>query len=111
MVFASALYLTGCSSKVTVDACYDVGEVVVPVGELLAVRLESNPATGFNWELVEIGNQHVLEFVESEYEAGEGAKQNPPLPGSGGVEKWGFRALKKGQSSIAMEYSRPWEGG
>jgi inhibitor of cysteine peptidase len=42
-------------------------------------------------------------------------KYEPPAEGSmvgaPGKEIWTFKALKKGQSSISMEYSQPWEGG
>jgi predicted secreted protein len=36
---------------------------------------------------------------------------DPPLPGVGGKELWGFRTLMEGKSTISMEYSQPWEGG
>ena len=39
-------------------------------------------------------------------EAGE-----TPMVGAGGVENWTFKALAKGETTISMEYSRPWEGG
>ncbi len=31
--------------------------------------------------------------------------------GASGEEAWTFKALKEGESTISMEYSRPWEGG
>jgi len=33
------------------------------------------------------------------------------LVGAPGKEVWTFKALKKGTTKIAMEYSQPWEGG
>ncbi|MFC1983316.1 protease inhibitor I42 family protein, partial [Chloroflexota bacterium] len=35
----------------------------------------------------------------------------PPPPGTPGQEVWTFKALKKGTTTVFMEYSRPWEGG
>jgi inhibitor of cysteine peptidase len=33
------------------------------------------------------------------------------LMGAPGKEVWTFKALEKGTTIIAMQYSRPWEGG
>jgi predicted secreted protein len=35
----------------------------------------------------------------------------PPPVGVGGKEFWTFQALKKGRSTLSMEYSQPWAGG
>ena len=79
----------------------------VAVGGTLTVTLESNPTTGFEWALVGITDETVLEeeghaFVAPEAEA---------PPGTGGEEIWTFKALKEGKSTIGMEYRRPWEEG
>ena len=34
--------------------------------------------------------------------------ETPPIPGTAGEEVWTFKALKKGTTTIYMEYSRPW---
>ena len=109
---AISLCLCSCSSgPVSVDASYTGKEVQIAAGDSLTVTLDSNPTTGFEWELVEISDQTVLELVESKYEPGEKAKQEPPVPGAGGQEIWSFKALKKGETTLSMGYSRPWEGG
>jgi len=95
----------------SVDASFAGKEVEVAVGGSLIVTLESNPTTGFKWELTEVTDQTVLELVESKYEPGKEARQEPPVPGAGGTEIWSFKALKKGETTISMEYSQPWEQG
>jgi len=95
----------------SVDASFAGKEVEVAVGGSLIVTLESNPTTGFKWELIEVTDQAVLELVESKYEPGKEACQEPPVPGAGGTEIWSFKALKKGVTTLSMEYSQPWEGG
>ena len=92
------------SVPVSVDASYDGKEVDVLVGRSLRVTLESNPTTGFQWELTESSDQTVLKQTDHEFKAPETA-----LVGAGGHEVWTFEALKKGESTISMEYSRPWE--
>ena len=81
------------------------------VGDRLVVTLESNPTTGFKWELAEGTDQTVLELVESRYQPGPGASQTPPVTGAGGEEVWTFQALKQGETAISLEYSQPWAGG
>jgi len=109
-IAAISLCLLACSSapkSVSVDASYSGKTVEVGVGGSVVVTLESNPTTGFNWELVKISDESVLEQTDQKFEAPE-AKG---VVGAGGKEVWTFKALKKGTSTISMEYSRPWEGG
>lgn len=107
--------------EVSVDDSYAGKEVEVAVGGSLTVHLKSDPATGFEWELVTITDETVLEEVEHKYvgpEAvapeGPGGKEEPvapPEPMPPKEEWWTFKALKQGESIISMEYSQPWEGG
>jgi len=105
-VLLSLLACASAPSQVSVDASYAGKEVEVAAGGSLTVTLESNPTTGFEWELASNTDEAVLELVGSKYEAPEGA-----VPGAGGKEVWTFKALKKGNSTISMEYSRSWEEG
>jgi len=99
----------GCDEFIGTD---ETGrDVLVPVDGSLLVVLCSNPTTGFEWELAEISDETVVELVDSEYEPGKKAKQDPPVPGAGGTEIWSFKALKTGEATISMEYNQPWEGG
>lgn len=83
-------------------------EAQVAVGDSFTVTLCSNPTTGFQWsKSAQISDQIVLEQVDHEFIPPE-AKD---VEGAAGKEVWTFKALKKGTSSVSMEYSRPWEGG
>jgi predicted secreted protein len=113
--------------EVSVDDSYAGKEVEVAVGGSLTVHLKSDPATGFEWELVTITDETVLEEVEHEYVGPEAeapeeaggeeepapapAPPPPPEPVLPKEEWWTFKALKQGESIISMEYSQPWEGG
>jgi len=77
----------------------------VAVGGTLTVTLESNPTTGFEWALVIITDETVLEEEGHAFMAPEAKAP----PGTGGEEVWTFTALKEGKSTISMEYRRPWE--
>lgn len=77
----------------------------VEVGKIITISLEANPSTGFSWQLVKISDKAVIEFVKKEYAAISGK----PAAGSGGIENWSFKTLKKGKAVIIFEYRRPWE--
>ncbi len=107
---AISLCLVACSSvpsQVSVDASYSGQQVEIAVGGSLTVTLESNASTGFQWVLVNIGDETVLKKTSNTYEAPE----DTSMVGAPGKEIWTFKALKKGTSTIAMEYSQPWENG
>ena len=59
---------------ILVDASYNGKEVEVPVGGSLIVTLESNPTTGFQWELTGVTNEPG--------ESGEPAPPVEPVPGA-----------------------------
>jgi len=99
----------GGGDVTNVDASYAGQEVEVALGESLVLALESNRTTGFQWALVENSDQTALQHAGHKYVPYENT--DPPLPGVGGKELWTFKALKKGKSTISMEYSQPWEGG
>ena len=87
-------------------------EVEVAVDGSLTVTLCSNPSTGFQWsESAQISDQTILQQTGHEFLPPEGENDQPPAPGTPGKEVWTFKALKKGTSTISLEYSRPWEGG
>ena len=87
-------------------------ELEVAVGEAFTVTLCSNPTTGFQWlESAQISDPTVLEQVDHKFVAPEAKGKGPPAPGTPGQEIWTFKALKEGESTVSLEYSRPWEGG
>ncbi len=118
IVVVALLSLVACSSaaeqaEVSVDIDdfmeqkHISKEVEVAADGSLTVMLGSNPTTGFKWELAEITDESVLEYVDDEYVPPE----DTGVVGAGGKEVWTFTALKKGTTEVSMEYGRPWEGG
>lgn len=97
----------GCRStgQVEIDDTDSGGEVVLNVGDTLLLSLESNPTTGYGWDITEI-DQTILQETQHEYEA-----ESPSLVGSGGREMWRFQAQGSGSAALRLEYKRPWEEG
>ena len=80
----------------------------VSVGGTLEIALCSNPSTGFQWsELARIGDQGLVRQTSHKPVAPE----NGAAPGAPGREEWTFKALNKGETTISLDYSRPWNGG
>ena len=75
--------------------------------DYLIVTLCSNPTTGFEWKLIEVTDQIVVEHADNEYISTEATG----VVGAAGKEVWTFNLYRRGSSNITMEYSRPWEGG
>jgi len=83
-------------------------EVATAVGDSFTVTLCSNATTGFKWsESAKISDPTVVQQIGHELVSPE-AKG---VVGAAGKEVWTFKALKKGTSTVSLEYSRPWEGG
>ena len=75
-------------------------------GNLIIVKLCSNPTTGFQWKY-ETSGETVLEEIDHKFVPPEGEG----VVGAAGQEIWTFQAVKRGTTQLRMEYSRPWEGG
>ena len=86
-------------------------EVAVANGGSVTVTLCSNPTTGFKWDSPQIADPTVLEQTDHQVMPAQSSGGPPPPPGAPGEEEWTFKALKNGQTTVSIEYSRPWEGG
>ena len=79
--------------------------IEVQVGETFDIFIDTNPSTGYHWEI--LGELNGVEFVSRDYIADE-----PVMPGSGGVDVWTFKAVSAGQAQITFgNYPPSTEGG
>jgi inhibitor of cysteine peptidase len=107
LVFVGTLVLSACvipgqGGKEVTKA--DNGKTVeVTKGSDLKVVLESNPTTGYKWEVKEVDASILKQAGEAAYKADSDAV------GAGGKETFTFNAVGAGQTTLKMEYRRPWE--
>ncbi len=81
----------------------DIGsEITVGVGEEFEVRLESNPTTGYAWQVVELPD--AISEVSRDYEA-----PDTSLVGAGGVEVFVFDGVAEGSGELRLEYVRSFD--
>lgn len=75
-------------------------------GQEFTIVLRSNRTTGYSWMLADSLDARLVALVRDDYLA-------DPAPagiaGSGGRERWTFRALTPGETVIQMKYARAWE--
>ncbi len=77
-------------------------ELEATAGNEFKIIIDSNPTTGYHWEIIGELDKEVLEFISQEYRADE-----PMLTGSGGVDVFTFKAMKAGETLITLGYYPP----
>ena len=83
------------------------GEKALEQGRILIITLESNPTTGYSWEVVEDPNLILEQIGKAEFKPVE--QSNPPIVGAGGWEVFRFKAVSPGRQTLELVYRRPWE--
>ena len=82
-----------------------LGEAVaLNSGCRFAVRMHSNPTTGYGWQLAKPLDEKIVVLVTNDY-----IHPDTRLIGAGGNEVWIFKAVGRGQAEIALKYVRSWE--
>ena len=74
-------------------------------GQGMVVTLESNPTTGYSWEIAEIDSAILKQTGDS------GFVQDSNLIGAGGKETFNFNAIGTGTTQLQLIYHRSWETG
>ncbi|MCB1929472.1 MAG: protease inhibitor I42 family protein [Rhodocyclaceae bacterium] len=75
--------------------------VRVRVGDILVVRLDENPTTGYRWQFV---RPDVLATLGDEYSV------TSALSGAGGQRVLRFTASSPGSGELILSLRRDWEG-
>ncbi len=85
------------------------GETRLRVGQTMAVALDSNSTTGYQWQVSDVesgiltpGTPFGEEIVEP---------HAPGMVGVGGTTHWRFFAARPGTATLTFTYRRAWEQG
>ena len=98
---------SGCGTNVTQITASDNGkQISIEPGDVITITLESNPTTGYSWQVLEIDNAILVQDGAPEYKQDSGSAG---LVGAGGTETFRFKAAEPGQTSLKLGYMRPWE--
>lgn len=111
LVFYLGYLLVACaatpssSKPILVDQSMDSGLVELSVGQTLEIVLPGNPTTGYEWTLKGVDKSVLEQVGDLEYQSESDAV------GGGGVFHLEMRAVAPGETSLEMEYRRPFEPG
>jgi inhibitor of cysteine peptidase len=107
LLFLLTLLLTSCgsSSDVNLDLNDSGSQVEVEKGQVLVISLESNPSTGYSWDVMEIDESILKQVGESEFIS----SQSGDIVGAGGVEVLRFETTGVGTTYLELGYRRVWE--
>ncbi len=90
---------------ITLNENDDGKTINVKVGQVIYIKLQSNPSTGFDWHIKT--KPDIVEAVGSvEYINNTDEK----LVGAPDTTQFEFKAVKKGTGKLTLIYKRNWEG-
>ncbi len=104
IVMASGLLFnsTACAETFVVSETKTNEVVTMAVGDTLDVVLQSNPTTGYSWNLVSPVAQWLV-LADTKFKASSAACGAP------GYSTYSFVAVSPGHCDIVMDYKRVWE--
>jgi predicted secreted protein len=94
-----------CTARdtLTLQAAYNAKEITLQEGQILTIRLQANPSTGYTWEVADSGGAFLRQAGETELQADSG------LPSAPRKQTLRFEAVGRGQTELRPVYHRPWE--
>ena len=101
-----AMLLCGCviaPQQKIVSAESENSFVKCEIGDAIELEIETNPSTGFAWEVKNPETRQVM------LESRERKEEDSFLVGKKAIEKFVFRCVNKGVVEIEIVYKRAWE--
>jgi inhibitor of cysteine peptidase len=106
-VFLGMVLFAGCGTGQTHLTGSDNGATLqISPGDTVAIALDSNPTTGYSWQIIQMDDSLLQLMREPEFQADNEENQ---LVGAPGTETFTLQALATGQATLILGYSRPWE--
>jgi len=97
---------SGDKNELLVEKDVNGTTVTLDKDQVLAIKLESNPTTGYGWHVIDV-DETILQ-AEGEPEMVTPTQATPKL-GAGGWEVLRFRAKASGETTLKLGYSRSFE--
>jgi len=91
------------TGEVRLTAADEGRQIELAEGQTLAIALESNPTTGFGWEVEELDEDVLKKLELQEFEP------QSKLVGAPGIQTLYFQALDVGETTLKLVYRRSWE--
>jgi inhibitor of cysteine peptidase len=108
VMFLILTLITSCSGS-RIYTLENKGETIeLAQGDSITLKLESNPTTGYGWQLTDDMDGTVIILTSTEFKQ---SKKDEGLVGSGGYEYFYIKSIAPGSTDIILNYARPWEEG
>jgi len=106
VLMVGLMILVGCgASEVRLDANANGTQKDLSRGQVLLITLESNPTTGYSWQVVPVDPAILKQVGNAEFKS----SAPPPVVGAGGTETFRFETVGAGTTTLKLNYHRPWE--
>jgi len=89
-------------ADVTLTNSDDGKAIGLEAGQMLAVRLDSNPSTGYSWQVGQVDEAVLKQQGEPQF-----IQPADAPPGAGGAQVFRFTASAAGQTTLVLVYKRP----
>lgn len=93
--------------EIEIDESHNGQQVELAPGEMLVIRLTSNPTTGYEWAIAELDARLLQQIGGRGFESSAPDDPAPP-PGTGGWAIYRFRAISAGEAALKLIYHQPW---
>ncbi len=104
-LLGAVFFLFGCSPLTTITSDDNGQLVALSTGDILIVRLEGNPSTGYEWAIRDTLRPQVLRPLgDPKLECDEIGP-----PGAPCTVEFQFRAASAGTTPLDLVYKRSWE--
>ena len=105
--FLAIAFFSGCGANgVSITDADNGKQITLQSGDVITLTLESNPTTGYSWQVLEIDNVVLIQDGDPDYKQ---APNSDGLVGAGGTETLRFKAVEAGRTTLEIGYVRPWE--
>ena len=103
--FLALAFFSGCgTNRLNLTEADNGKRISATTADVIALTLESNPTTGYSWQVMEINNTVLVQDGEPEYKS-----DGQNIPGAGGTETFHFKTIGTGEATLVLGYMRPWE--
>lgn len=98
---------SGCGTNGTnLTAADNDKQITLQSGDAVTITLESNPTTGYSWQVMDIDSAVLIQDGEPKFKQ---SLNSDGMVGMGGTETFRFKAAGKGATTLKLGYERPWE--
>jgi inhibitor of cysteine peptidase len=93
-------------NKINLSLDYTGRQIELTKGQTFNVTLETNPSTGYSWEVVELNTNLLQKIGEADSEP---SITNEQLVGAPVMHTFQFEVINTGQTTLKIVYRRSWE--